>query len=54
VPNADGSIDIYIQNTPPAGHESNWLPRRQAIAYSGCASMSLAQLFSTARTRYRP
>lgn len=26
VPNADGSIDIYIQNTPPAGHESNWLP----------------------------
>lgn len=26
VPNADGSIDIYIQNTDPAGHESNWLP----------------------------
>lgn len=26
VPNADGSIDIYIQNTAPAGHESNWLP----------------------------
>lgn len=26
VPNADGSIDIYIQNAPPAGHESNWLP----------------------------
>jgi len=26
VPNADGSIDIYIQNKPPAGHESNWLP----------------------------
>jgi hypothetical protein len=25
VPNADGSIDIYIQNTAPAGHESNWL-----------------------------
>ncbi|WIG60355.1 MAG: hypothetical protein OJF49_003103 [Ktedonobacterales bacterium] len=25
-PNADGSIDIYIQRTPPAGHESNWLP----------------------------
>lgn len=25
-PNADGSIDIYIQNTAPAGHESNWLP----------------------------
>jgi hypothetical protein len=26
VPNADGSVDIYIQNTTPAGHESNWLP----------------------------
>ncbi len=26
LPNADGSIDIYIQNAAPAGHESNWLP----------------------------
>jgi hypothetical protein len=26
VPNADGSVDIYIQNKAPAGHESNWLP----------------------------
>ncbi|HLL78762.1 MAG TPA: DUF1214 domain-containing protein [Ktedonobacteraceae bacterium] len=26
VPNADGSIDIYIQRAAPAGHESNWLP----------------------------
>jgi hypothetical protein len=26
VPNADGSIDIYLQPTAPAGHESNWLP----------------------------
>src|SRR5215472_15891120 len=24
--NADGSIDIYMQRTAPAGHESNWLP----------------------------
>lgn len=26
VPNADGSIDIYIQNAAPQGHEANWLP----------------------------
>jgi hypothetical protein len=26
VPNADGSVDVYIQQTAPAGHESNWLP----------------------------
>ncbi len=26
LPNTDGSIDIYIQNAAPAGHESNWLP----------------------------
>lgn len=26
VANADGSVDVYIQNTPPAGQESNWLP----------------------------
>ena len=25
-PNADGSIDIYMQSTAPAGHEPNWLP----------------------------
>lgn len=24
--NADGSLDIYVQATPPAGHLSNWLP----------------------------
>ena len=24
--NPDGSVDIYIQNAPPARHESNWLP----------------------------
>jgi len=26
VPNANGSVTIYIQNMPPAGNESNWLP----------------------------
>ena len=26
VQNPDGSVDIYIQNAAPAGHESNWLP----------------------------
>ena len=26
VPNADGSVDIYLQRTAPTGHESNWLP----------------------------
>ncbi len=26
VPNDDGSVDVYIQHTAPAGHESNWLP----------------------------
>jgi len=26
VPNADGSVDVHIQNAAPAGHESNWLP----------------------------
>jgi len=26
VPNADGSVDIYIQNAAPGGHEFNWLP----------------------------
>jgi len=26
VQNPDGSIDIYLQRTAPAGHESNWLP----------------------------
>lgn len=24
--NKDGSLDIYVQPTPPAGRESNWLP----------------------------
>ncbi len=26
VQNADGSTEVYIQNSAPAGHEPNWLP----------------------------
>ncbi len=26
VTNADGSTDIYIQNSAPTGHDANWLP----------------------------
>jgi hypothetical protein len=26
VANADSSVDVFIQNIAPAGHESNWLP----------------------------
>jgi hypothetical protein len=26
IPNADGSMDIYIQQQAPAGHAANWLP----------------------------
>ena len=26
VQNPDGSVDIFIRNAAPAGHESNWLP----------------------------
>ena len=26
LPNADGSVDIYIQHAAPSTHESNWLP----------------------------
>ena len=26
VRNEDGSVDIYLQNSAPSGHESNWLP----------------------------
>lgn len=25
-PNADGSVDIHVQNAAPSEHESNWLP----------------------------
>ncbi len=37
VPNADGSVDIYIQNAPPSGNESNWLPAPPAPSSCGFA-----------------
>jgi hypothetical protein len=29
----DGSLDIYIQHDPPAGHEANWLPAPTGAFY---------------------
>jgi hypothetical protein len=26
LPNADGSVDVLLQQAAPVGHESNWLP----------------------------
>jgi hypothetical protein len=31
--NADGSLDIYLQSTPPSGHETNWLPTPASEAF---------------------
>ncbi|MEN4397637.1 DUF1254 domain-containing protein [Mycolicibacterium senegalense] len=33
VHNPDGSLDIYLQNQPPQGHESNWLPTPASGAF---------------------
>ena len=53
VPNADGSVDIYIQNTAPTGYDSNWLPAaRQAISASGCRTCP-GKSFLTASTSRR-
>lgn len=29
--NADGSLDVYLQRSEPAGHRSNWLPSPQGV-----------------------
>jgi hypothetical protein len=38
VPNADGSVDIYVQQTAMTGHESNWLPALCVFAFCVFAS----------------
>ena len=48
VPNADGSVDIYIQNAAPAGHESNWLPAPSGNFILWLRVYLPGQLFSTA------
>jgi hypothetical protein len=53
VPNPDGSIDIYIQNTIPAGHEANWLPAPSGHSSSGCGCICLARQFFMANTTSR-
>ena len=29
----DGSLDVFVQHDPPAGHESNWLPAPSGAFY---------------------
>ncbi|MFB7140758.1 DUF1254 domain-containing protein [Gottfriedia sp. NPDC056225] len=35
--NDDGSLDIYVQSTAPAGHETNWLPSPSSTTNPGFA-----------------
>jgi len=51
--NPDGSVDIYIQNAAPAGHESTGCRRLRVILSSGCACICRVKPFSTASTRCR-
>ncbi len=53
VPNADGSVDIYIQNAAPAGHETNWLPAPTGNFILWLRVYVPGKPFSTASTRCR-
>lgn len=41
VKNADGSVDLYMGPTPPAGHEQNWIP-----TVRGCAWFAYFRLYA--------
>ena len=45
VPNADGSVDIYIQNTAPQAVNPTGCPRPRASSYSGSVPIYQAQPF---------
>ena len=54
VANADGSVDIYIQNAAPAGARvQTGCPHHREISSSGCACICRVKLSWTASTRYR-
>ena len=53
VPNADGSVDVYLQNAAPTGHESNWLPAPADNFILWLRVYMPGQPFSTASTKYR-
>lgn len=52
--NADGSIDIYIQNTAPQATRQTGCPRRLEASFYGFAHISPARPCWTANTRCRP
>ena len=49
-PNADGSLDVYLQAEAPSGREANWRPSRTGPSTSSCGSICRAHRSSTART----
>ena len=51
--NPDGSVDIYIQNTAPAGTRPTGCLRQPWISYSGCACICRVKQFWTGSTRCR-
>ena len=47
--NKDGSLDIYVQSTAPAGHVSNWLPEPKVRTVRGDPAHVRAQGVRIAR-----